>query len=91
MPCFTCFTLKEKNIHEVFLVYLFVGICLPQCSFFLSRFLDYFNGLVVKALNSQSGIPYSKPLGGSKVSSAFHPSDIDQMSTRNFWELSGKE
>ena len=36
------------------------------------------------------GVPYSKPLGGSKVDSAFHPSEVGKMSTRNFWELSGK-
>ena len=28
---------------------------------------------------------------GSKVDSAFHPSEVDKMSTRNFWELSGKK
>ena len=33
----------------------------------------------------------SKPLGGAKFDSAFHPSEVDQMSTRNFWELSGKK
>ena len=33
----------------------------------------------------------SKPLGGSKVHSAFHPSKVDKMSTRNFWELNGKK
>ena len=33
----------------------------------------------------------SKPLGGSKVDSAFHPSEVGKMSTRNFWELSGKK
>ena len=32
-----------------------------------------------------------KPLGGSKVDSAFHPPEVDRMSTRNFWELSGKK
>ena len=37
------------------------------------------------------GVPCSKPLGGSKVDSAFHPSEIDKMSTRNFWELSGRK
>ena len=26
-------------------------------------------------------------MGGSKVNSAFHPSKVDKMSTRNFWEL----
>ena len=35
-------------------------------------------------------VPCSKPLGGSKVDSAFHPSEIGKMSTRNFWELTGK-
>ena len=38
-----------------------------------------------------SGVPCSKPPGGSKVDSAFHPSEVDEMSTRNFWELNGKK
>ena len=29
-------------------------------------------------------------LGGSKVSSAFHPSEVDQISTRNSWESAVK-
>ena len=37
------------------------------------------------------GVPCSNPRGGSKVDSAFHPSEVDKMSTRNFWELSGKK
>ena len=37
------------------------------------------------------GVLYSKPLGGSKVDSAFHPSEVDKMRTRNFWELNGKK
>ena len=37
------------------------------------------------------GVLCSKPLGGSKVDSAFHPSKVDKMSTRSFWELSGKK
>ena len=47
------------------------------------------NGLVVKALDYQ--VPCSKPLGGSKVDSVFHPSEVDKMNTRNFWELNGKK
>ena len=47
------------------------------------------NGLVVKALDSQS--PRSKPLGGSKVDSALHPFEVDKKSTKNFWELSNKK
>ena len=37
------------------------------------------------------GVPFSNPLGGSKNDSAFHPSNVDKLSTRNFWELSGKK
>ena len=37
------------------------------------------------------GVPCSKPLGVSKVDSAVHPSKVDKMSTRDFWELSGKK
>ena len=33
----------------------------------------------------------SNPLCGSKVESAFHPSEVDQMYTRNFSELSEKK
>ena len=38
-----------------------------------------------------SGVLCLKPLGGSEVNSAFHPSKVDKMSTRNFWQLSGKK
>ena len=40
------------------------------------------NGLVFKVL---------EPLDGSKVDSAFHPSEVGKMSTKHFWELSGKK
>ena len=36
------------------------------------------------------GVQCSKPLGGSKVNSAFHLSEVDKVSTRKFWGLSGK-
>ena len=49
------------------------------------------NGLVVKALDSQPRGPGSKPLGGPKVDSAFHSSEVDKVSTRNFRGLSGKK
>ena len=35
------------------------------------------HGLVVKTLDS-------KPIGGYKIDSVFHASEVDQMSTRNF-------
>ena len=28
---------------------------------------------------------------GFKVDWAFHPNEVDKMSTKNFWELSGKK
>ena len=37
------------------------------------------------------GVPYSKPLGGSKVDLAFNFSEVDKMSTRGFWEPSDKK
>ena len=46
-------------------------------------------GLVVRALGSQFRVPCSKLLGDSKADSAFHPFEVDKMSTRSFWELSG--
>ena len=49
------------------------------------------HGLVVKGLDSQSRGPVLKPPGGSKVDSASHPSEVDQISNRNFWELSDKK
>ena len=40
---------------------------------------------------ANTGGPDSKPLGGSKFNSAFHPSEVDQMSNRNSWELNGNK
>ena len=34
-------------------------------------------------------VPCSKPLRGSKVDSAVHPCEVDKMSTKDFWKLSG--
>ena len=34
------------------------------------------------------GTTVSKPLGGSKVDSPFHPLEVDQMITRTSWQLS---
>ena len=43
------------------------------------------DGLMGKALDSQSRGPVLK------VDSAFHPSKVDKVSTRNFWGLIGKK
>ena len=47
--------------------------------------------LVDESFKGNPGVPWSKPLGGSKVDSAFPPSKVDKMSTRNFWERNGKK
>ena len=44
-----------------------------------------------KALDSQSSGPVFKTTGGCKVDSVFHSSEVDKMSTSNFWEFSGKK
>ena len=49
------------------------------------------NGLMVKVLDFQSKGPCTKLLGGSKVNSAFHPSKVDKVGTRNFSGLSGNK
>ena len=65
--------------------------------FMTSLYKYYFisiNGAIAKWLRHwipNPGVLCSKPLGGSKVDSAFHPSKVDKISTRNFWELNGKK
>ena len=60
--------------------------------FFLRMALTFLsNGLVVKGWIRNQGVPCSKPLGGPKIDSTFHPSEADKTSTRNFWELIGKK
>ena len=49
------------------------------------------NGLVVKALDSQSRSPVFKTTGWLQGRLSLHPSEVDKMSTRNFWELNGKK
>ena len=52
-------------------------------------------GLLVKALDSQSNGPVFKATVwrpcGSKVESAFYPSEVDKIGTRNFSKLSDKK
>ena len=37
------------------------------------------------------GVLCSKPLSGAQIESAIHSPKVDEMITRNFWELSGKK
>ena len=70
------------------------GAYFQYCSLFLERGSVCFRAILQRYYCYYSGnygkVPCSKPLGGSKVDSAFHPSEVDKMSTRNIWELSGK-
>ena len=49
------------------------------------------NDLVVKVLDSQSKGPVFKTTGWLQGLLSLHPSEVDKISTRNFWELSGKK
>ena len=53
-------------------------------------FLDC-HSLVVKVLDSQSRSPVFKTTGWLQGRLSLHPSEVDKMSTRNFWELNGKK
>ena len=67
--------------------------CIKVISINLRFFLlaSSINGLVIKALDFQSRGLVFKTTGGSKDDSICHPSKVDKMSTRNFWELNGKK
>ena len=42
---------------------------------------------MVKVLYPNLGVSGSKPLDDFKFDTSFHPSEVDQMSTRNSWGL----
>ena len=46
---------------------------------------------MVKVLDSHPEVKCSKTLNCSKVDSTFHLSEVNKVSTKNFWELSGKK
>ena len=49
------------------------------------------NGVMVNMLDSQCRYPAFKTTGCSKVDPGFHIFEVNKMSTRSFWELSGKK
>ena len=62
--------------------------------FLFYKFLNYSTRAMaywLRCLIPNPGVPGSKPLEGSKVNAAIHPSDVDKISTRNLGELSGKK
>ena len=70
---------KLRTLNTLFLFPLFAHFELKKLQLWLRRWIP------------NPGVLCSKPLGGSKVDSAFHPSEVHKMSTRTFWELSGKK
>ena len=66
---------------------------MQNVSFSFSTFLwiSAPNSLVVKAVNFQSSSHVLKTTGWLQSRSPLHPSKVDQMSTKNFWELCGKK
>ena len=88
-------SLSTKSIESLWLLWWWRTVwCYESNKWMISKGVSITrsNGLVVKVLDSQSRGPiFKKPLGGSKVNSVFHPSEVDKMSTRNFWGLSGKK
>ena len=86
-PRFIWFFNKVKSIIEILYKKLSLDDHILLVLMKVKATKQWSNGLVVKAPGSRSRGPVSKPLCGSKVDTAFHPSEVDQMSTRNFWEL----
>ena len=77
-----------KHLYAAFLVIIYYSF--SSLFVFLSKKRLVQDGLVVKALDYQSRGPVFKTTGWL-LDSAFHPSEVDKMSTRKFWELNGKK
>ena len=80
----------ETNIYCPKITGMTPASCLLSQSLFQSHQLPVSMPRWLMRWILNPGLPRSKPLGGYKVDSAFHPSKVDSMSTRNFWELSVK-
>ena len=66
---------KKRFLKQNLMWNLFVNILFYECLFEVTPW--------------HGGCDYSKPLGGSKGDLDFHALAVNQMSTRNSWELSG--
>ena len=65
------------------------SINIPQAKFLVTLWFCQLNRLALWSRRwiPNPGVQCSEPQGGSEVDSAFHPSEVGKMSTRNFWEL----
>ena len=79
------------NISPGILDHLPQFFILPD--FFSNSFQDIYGAMALWLRHwfPNAVVLCSKPLGASKVDSVFHPSEVNQMSTRDFWELSGEK
>ena len=85
-----CQCMIEKNIpHKISLKVHFNTF--HATGLFLYPWKHHNNSGFLILTGEYPGVPCSKPLDCSNVDSAFHPSKVDKMSIRNFWELSGKK
>ena len=92
-----CFALRWYNNSSFieqflsFTQYIFLQSIYGHRQLALFTFVDGQDRSYGSFMHFMHGVPCSKPLSGSIVDSAFRPSGVDKMSTRNFWGLSGKQ
>ena len=82
----------EKCLLNIYNMYFVVGLLLGIFSNIRANNVrvSFFNAKEYTALHFPvQKVVGLKPLGGSKVDSVFHPSQVDQTSTIKFWWRSG--
>ena len=79
----------RRCFHGKIVFYLYMYLYLSVTLLFVDIFM--IKALWLGRWIPNPWVPGSKPLGGSRVDSVFHLSEVDQMSTRTFWGLSGKK
>ena len=84
-PCF-CILNALSHLYLPLYVHLNCQVHTWGCTVFYGAMAYW-----LRCWTANAGVPYSKPMGGSKVDSAFHPSEVNKMSTKNFWDLSGEK
>ena len=84
------FSLSPPDAHIAPTFFMSLMAFFSSYSYFnmLSKWKLFSNGTMAYWLGhwiSKPEVMVSKPLGGSQVNSVFHPSKVDQMSTKNSW------
>ena len=79
--------LKLRNaVNFIFTFHSHTDKCVKMISTSHGGTLKHAVALCLRRWIPNPGVPCSKPLGGSKGNSAFHPTEDDQLSTRNSWK-----